>query len=465
MTELQGVRLRMVAWLVTGALFMEVLDGNIIATALPQMALSFRVDTLRLNVAMSAYLLTLGVLIPVSAWIADRFGPRRVFAWAIAGFTLSSLACGLAQDMGLFVALRVLQGASGALMVPVGRLLVLRHTPPAKRMAAMSNLVWPALVAPVIAPPLGGFIVTHASWHWIFFLNVPLGVLAFILALRLIPTMAPASRRPFDWPGFLLSGLGVFALLSGLDLLAASPDAAGLGLMVAGCALLFAALRHFRRAPNPMLDLAPMSVATFRAVILGGSVSRMAIGSLPFLLPLMFQLGFGLDAFRAGTLLLVVFVGNVGMKLVTTPILRRFGYRPVILVNGVLAAASLAACAWIDPDTPKAIVIAILLLSGMTRSMQFTSLGTLAFADVPDRQMGDANGLMNVVSQLSMAAGITLGALCVQLGAVLAERVPFEAPAASYKFALLVTAVLALAGLFDTLSLPKGAGDHFVGRK
>lgn len=464
MTAPRGARLRWVAWLVTGALFMEVLDGNIIATALPQMAISFGVDALRLNVAISAYLLALGVFIPVSGWVADRLGPRRVFACAIAGFTLTSLACGLVENLPAFVALRVLQGASGALMVPVGRLLVLRHTPPARRMAAMSNLVWPALVAPVIAPPLGGFIATHASWHWIFFLNVPLGALAFILALRLIPVLPPEPARRFDWAGFVLCGLGVFALLSGLDLLAAHPDAAGLGLLAAGGVLLMAALRHFRLATSPMLDLSPMRIPTFRAAMLGGSVSRMAIGSLPFLLPLMFQLGFGLDAFRAGALLLVVFVGNVGMKLVTTPILRRFGYRPIMLVNGVLAAASLAACALIGPDTPLAVVVAILLVSGMTRSMQFTSLGTLAFADVPDRQMADANGLFNVVSQVGMAAGITLGAMCVQFGLMLAQQVPFTAPAAAYKVALVAAAVVALAGLADTLRLPKGAGDHFVGR-
>lgn len=307
----------MLAWLVTGALFMEVLDGNIIATALPQMALSFGVDVLQLNVAMSAYLLALGVFIPVSGWVADRYGPRRVFACAVAGFTLTSLACGLVEHLPGFIALRVLQGACGALMVPVGRLLVLRQTPPQQRMAAMSNLVWPALVAPVIAPPLGGFIATHASWHWIFFINVPLGLLAFVLTLRLMPRLPPAPARPFDWTGFALSSPGMFALLAGLERLAAGPDAAGLALVTAGVLLLAAALRH----------------------------SRMVIGALPFLLPLMFQIGFGLDALQAGSLLLVVFVGNVGMKTVTTPILRRFGYRRVMLVNGVLAAMALAACA------------------------------------------------------------------------------------------------------------------------
>ncbi|MEN3112132.1 MFS transporter [Uliginosibacterium paludis] len=456
--------MRWVAWLVTAALFMEVLDGNIIATALPQMAESFGTDALRLNIAMSAYLLALGVFIPVSSWIADRLGARPVFAWAIAGFTAASLGCGLAGNLHLFVALRVLQGVFGALMVPVGRLLVLRNTPPAQRMVAMSNLVWPALVAPVIAPPLGGFITTHASWHLIFFINVPLGIIALLLALKLVPHVPPTAPRRFDWLGFLLSGLGIFLLLNGLDSLAAEPGIPGLGLLIGGLVLLAVALRHFRRVTNPMLDLSPMRIATFRVAMLGGSISRMAIGCLPFLLPLMFQLGLGMNAFHAGALLLVVFVGNVGLKTVTTPILRRFGYRPVMLFNGVLAAACLAACALIGPKSSMMLIVSILLLCGMTRSMQFTSLGTIAFADVPDRQMGDANALFNVVSQVSMAAGITLGAMAVQFGLQLKEWAGWTVPAAEFKFALLLSALVALLGLVDVLSLPRDAGDRFVGR-
>lgn len=349
-------------------------------------------------------------------------------------------------------------------MVPVGRLLVLRNTPPAQRMVAMSNLVWPALVAPVIAPPLGGFITTHASWHLIFFINVPLGILALLLALKLVPHVPPAAPRRFDWLGFVLSGLGIFSLLNGLDLLAAEPEVPGLGLLIVGLVLLAFALRHFRRVTSPMLDLSPMRIATFRVALLGGSISRMAIGCLPFLLPLMFQLGLGMNAFHAGGLLLVVFVGNVGLKTVTTPILRRFGYRSVMLVNGVLAAACLAACALIGPKSSMMLIVPILLLCGMTRSMQFTSLGTIAFADVPDRQMGDANALFNVVSQVSMAAGITLGAMAVRFGLQLKAWAGWTAPAAEFKFALLLSAWVALLGLVDVLSLPRDAGDRFVGR-
>ncbi|KAB0622071.1 MFS transporter [Castellaniella defragrans] len=464
MSALQDARLRLVMFLVTGAMFMEVLDGNIIATALPDMSRSFGIDAVRLNVAISAYLLALGAFIPVSGWMTDRYGPRRVFACAIAGFTLTSLGCGLVENLHAFVVLRVLQGASGALMVPVGRLLVLRHTPQERRMAAMSNLVWPALVAPVIAPPLGGFIASHLDWHWIFFLNVPLGILGFVLALWLIPPLEPAPRRPFDWTGFALCGLGIFALLGALERLAATIDPAGLALLAGGAVLAAAALRHLRRAVAPMLSLAPLRIATFRVVAIGGSVTRMAIGSLPFLLPLMFQLGFGMNAFEAGLLLLVVFAGNLGMKAVTTPILRRFGYRPVMLWNGLLAAASLAACALLTPSMPLPLLLPILFVHGMARSMQFTCLGTLAFADVPEARMADANGLFNVVSQLGMAAGITLGALAVRLGEALAGALDIAGQAFPYRVAFMIAAGIALAGLLDTVRLPKGAGDHFVAR-
>ena len=461
---LQDTRLRLVTFLVTGAMFMEVLDGNIIATALPDMGRSLGTDAVQLSIAISAYLLALGVFIPVSGWMTDRYGPRRVFACAIGGFTLTSLGCGLVNDLDAFIVLRVLQGASGALMVPVGRLLVLRYTPPHQRMQAMSNLVWPALVAPVIAPPLGGFIASHMNWHWIFFLNEPLGIVGLALALWLIPPMELPPRKPFDWTGFMLCGLGIFALMGALEWLSATVDATALAVLASGLLLILAATRHFRKAAAPMLSLAPLRVETFRTVMLGGSISRVAIGSLPFLLPLMFQIGFGMDAFRAGLLLLVVFAGNLGMKAITTPILRRFGYRQVMIWNGVLAAASLAACALLSASMPLALLLPILFIHGMARSMQFTCLGTLAFADVPEARMADANGLFNVVTQLAMAAGITLGALAIRAGEGLAGALDIVGPAFPYRVAFMMAAVIVLIGLLDTVRLPRSAGDRFVGR-
>ncbi|RKP53586.1 MFS transporter [Pararobbsia silviterrae] len=458
------VHLNLVMILVTGALFMEILDGTIIATALPAMARSFGVSAVALNVGVSAYLLALGVFIPASGWVADRYGARRVFGIAIALFTLTSALCGASTGMGTFVALRILQGIAGAMMVPVGRLVVMRYTPKDQLMSAMATLIWPALVAPVLGPPIGGFITTHFGWRWIFYLNVPLGIAALIAAWFVIPDARGEADRRFDLLGFVLCGAGTFASLSGLERIDAHIDAWSIGLLVGGIAIVMAAIAHLRRSDAPLVDLKPYSIPTFRASLRGGSLSRMAIGSAPFLLPLMFQVGFGYDAFHSGLLVLAVFAGNLGMKSITTPMLRRFGFRPIMIWNGVLCAFMLAACAWLEPTTPTLATVIILIIGGMTRSMQFTVLGSLAFADVPKPQMSHANGLFNTVSQLAMAAGITMGALAVRVGHYAVTHLGFTSVGSEYRFAFVLVALFSLIGLIDAVKLPRGAADHFVSR-
>jgi EmrB/QacA subfamily drug resistance transporter len=455
-------RLRLINFLVTGSLFMENLDGSIIATALPQMAKSFGSNALELNLGISAYLLALGVFIPATGWVADRFGARRVFGTAIALFTITSVLCGSANSLGMFIALRILQGISGAMMVPVGRLVVLRWTPKPKLMAALQALVWPALVAPVIGPPLGGFITTHATWRWIFYLNVPLGLAAFIAAWRLVPDVRESVARRFDWIGFVLCGAGTFMLLIGMERLAANFDTVSWVEVVLGLGVLAMAIRHLRRADSPMLDLSPMGIATFRACMRGGSLTRMAIGAAPFLLPLMFQVGFGYSAFTSGLLVLAVFAGNLALKTVTTPILKRFGYRKVTLRNGVLCALGLAACGAITPGMPVALTVLILFISGLTRSMQFTVYGTLAFADVSKDRMSDANGLFNTINQVSMAAAVTLGSLCVRAGQALGPLPFLAGPGEPFRFAFILVGLFGAIGLIDFISLPKDAGQAFV---
>jgi EmrB/QacA subfamily drug resistance transporter len=463
--RLDPARLRLLLFLVTGAMFMEILDGAIIAPALPAMAQAFGTSALQLNIGISAYLLAVGIFVPASGWIAERFGTRRIFMLAIILFTISSALCALATSLDAFVALRILQGCSGALMVPVGRLVILKYTPQENLMAAMSALIWPALVAPVIGPPLGGFITQHLGWHWIFLLNVPLGMVALAVARIVVPDIRAAQPRSFDWPGFLLCASGTFSLLLGLEWLTQDIDPISCALMLAGVLLLWAAVRHFRRSSTPMLNLSVFGVRTFRVAMLGGSLSRMAIGSAPFLLTLMFQVGFGYDAFHAGLLVLTVFAGNLLMKTVTTPILRRFGYRRVLLVNGWLCATSLAACALLQPGTSWLLMVPLLVVGGMTRSMQFTALGTLGFADVPKTSMADANGLFNTVSQLTMAAGITLAAMFVRTGHALAELGGSAQTAAGYQIAFVFLGLIVLCSLLEIRAMPAGAGDHFIARK
>jgi len=461
---LHPARLLMVMVLVTGAMFMEILDGTIITTALPSMAQSFGTSAIELNIGVSAYLLALGIFIPASGWIADRFGARTIFALAITLFTASSALCGGAQSFAFFLTLRILQGIAGAMMVPVGRLVVLRYTPKEKLMAAMSNLVWPALVAPVLGPPLGGFITTHFGWRWLFYLNVPLGLAALAACLAVVPQVREVESRPFDWPGFLLCGAGTFALLSGLERAVVGIDVVCGALIAVGLGLLGVAIRHFRRAATPMLDLSSYAIPTFRVSLGGGSLLRMSIGSAPFLLPLMFQEGFGYDAFHSGLLVLALFAGNLGIKSITTRILRRFGYRPVLIWNGVICVLSLAACALLQPGTPVAVTVILLAIGGMSRSMEFTTLSTLAFSDVPKPGISHANGLFSTVSQIALAAGITLAALGVRAGRLIANHFDLRASGIDYRIAFLFVATIALVGLIDAMRLPRGAGDHFVDR-
>ncbi len=450
--------------LVTGALFMEILDGTVIATALPAMARSFGTTAVALNIGVSAYLLALGVFVPASGWVVDRFGARRVFAFAIALFTLTSALCGVSNGLVSFVVLRVIQGIAGALMVPVGRLVVMRSTPKERLMAAMQSLIWPALIAPVLGPPVGGFITTHFGWRWIFYLNVPIGLIALVVACFIIPDAREARERRFDWTGFLLSGAGTFTLLTGLERADARLDAMAFAMLAVGIALLIVAIRHLMRARDPLVDLSACSIPTFRAALRGGSLARMAIGSAPFLLPLMFQVGFGYDAFHSGLLVLAVFAGNLAMKSVTTPILQRFGYRPVMIWNGVFCAVCLAACAWLQQDTPVVVTVLLLFLSGMTRSMQFTVLGTIAYADVAKERMSDANSLFNTASQIAMAAGITLGALGVRLGHFVALHADWHGSGIEYRVAFVLIGIVALGSIVDAIRLPKGAADHFITR-
>ena len=459
-----GFRMRVIMALVTGAMFIEILDGTIITTALPSMAVSFGTTAIALNLGISAYLLSLGVFIPASGWIADRFGARTVFASAIGIFTLASVLCGMTSDIHAFVALRIFQGMAGAMMVPVGRLVVLRFTPKEDLVGAISALVWPALIAPILGPPLGGFITTHWGWRWIFYINVPLGVLGLLATWWLIPNIKSDTPRRFDWMGFVLCGSSSFALLYGLEALTASADVEGLLTFLMGLGLLMLAIRHLRQSPHPLIDLAPAHIATMRVALRGGSFYRIAISSAPFLLPLFFQLGLGYDAFHSGLLVLALFAGNLGMKSMATGMLNRFGHRSVLIWNGCLCSLSIAVCAALTPEWPIVLTVIVLIVGGMTRSMQFTTLNTLAYSDIPKSQMSDANSLFNSATQLSNAMAITLSALCVRAGQSLVEWATLP-DGYEFRIAFLMMASFALMGLIDSRGLSRDAARHLLKKR
>lgn len=456
------------ALLVASAFFMEFLDGTVIATALPDMAKSFGVAAIDLNIGISAYLLTLAVLIPANGWIAERFGARFIFTLALSIFTISSLFCGLANSVTSFVLMRVLQGVGGAMMVPVGRLVVLQTTPKNQLIKAIALLTWPGLVAPIIGPPLGGFITTYASWHWIFFLNIPLGIIAICLSLKLMPNLAITEKRAFDWGGFALTGIAMLCLVTGLELFSQQDFSWMNGLLVLGmgCGALLWSLQHLKRAKTPLINLNALSIPSFKIMMRGGFMLRTTISSAPFMLPLMFQVGFGMNAFQAGSLVLAVFAGNLAMKPATTRLIHYFGFRKLLIGNGVVCVFSLLFCAFLSPDTPQFWTLLLLFIGGLSRSMQFTGVNSLAFSDVPTPLMNSANTLFSTSIQLANGLGITLGALSIRLGSFLTEEFGYTSmQGAGFRFGFVMIAILTAIGVYDMMRLATNAGDSVLSKK
>ena len=440
-----------VSILVATAFFMENLDGTVIATALPDMGKSFHVSPVDLNIGMTAYLLMLAVFIPISGWVADRVGARTVFVSAIAIFTVSSILCGLSNGILTFTGARVIQGIGGAMMVPVGRLVVLRTTEKHNLIDAITFITWPGLIAPVVGPPVGGFITTYASWHWIFFLNVPLGIIGMALSSRIIPNLKEDHVKPFDWLGFVLSASACVSFVYGMELVGREsaqwkPTAAYL---VAGCVLGLVSVLHFLRSPAPLLNLALLKIKTFAITLQGGSLFRIAISVSPFLLPLMFQVGFGLNAFQSGLLMLGLFTGNLLMKSVVTPVLRRFGFRNVLTTNGMLNAILTASCALLFPQTARIFVLFILFLNGLSRSMQFTAVGTLAFADITKPDMSTATSFFSMITQMSMGMGVAVGAIALRLAGYLDGNSVGAPTTKEFHVAFLLVAVLSVLATLD----------------
>jgi len=458
---LSPARARQVAWIVAATFFMEMLDGSIVVTALPAIAREFGTDTMTAALSVTVYLAAMVAGIPLSGWLAQRLGAREVFAGAVGAFAIASLACGVSPTYETFVVARIVQGVSAAFMSPVGRLVVLRETPRHRIIEGIALITWPGLIAPILGPPLGGLISTHASWRWIFLINVPLGLVALAFVLRRFPRRAVDARHhPFDLAGFVWTGLATTLLVLGLTWLGEGHHGLPLTLTLIACgaACVVGAVRHARRVPAPLLDLDAVRVRTFEvATVTAGFVSRVAINATPFLLPLMFQVGFGMDAVQAGVLLIFYMGGNLAMKGITTPLLRRFGFRSVMLTNGALCAASILACSLLRADTALPVTAALLVVAGMTRSLNFTAVATLAFADIGDAQRPGATALATLLQQLAMALGVAFGASVIGLSRAL--RGAASAAEADFIHAWLVVGVMMLGAVALMLRLAPDAGD------
>jgi EmrB/QacA subfamily drug resistance transporter len=404
------------AFIIATALFMENMDGTVISTSLPAIALDLHQDPIVLKLALTSYMLTLAVFIPASGWVADRFGARTVFCSAIVIFTLGSILCGASSSLSTLIAARVFQGLGGAMMVPVGRLVLLRSIAKSDLVSAMAYLTVPALIGPVAGPPLGGFITTYFHWRWIFWINVPIGVLGVLLSLRFIQNLREEAVPRFDFRGFILSGVGLLSLISGLSMVGRgiAPYWLVAAMVAIGVLSLAAYVRHAGANEDAILDLKLLKIPTFFSGVMGGLVFRIGIGAMPFLLPLLLQVGFGLTPFESGSLTFATAAGALLMKFTASTALRWFGFRQTLVVNGLISGAFLGACALFTPSTPHWLLLMTLLTGGFFRSLQFTALNAISYADVDPSRMSRATSFASVSQQMSGAVGVAVAAMCVE---------------------------------------------------
>jgi EmrB/QacA subfamily drug resistance transporter len=457
-------RERLVPLIVAVALFMENMDSTVIATSLPAIAADIGSNPLELKLAITSYLLALAIFIPASGWMADRFGARTVFRTAIMVFLAGSIGCALSHSLLHFVVARFIQGSGGAMMSPVGRLVLVRTIDRRNLVNAMALLTMPALIGPILGPALGGFITTYATWHWIFLINIPIGLVGIALVSRFFENLRADRIEPFDLPGLALIGLGVGGIAFGLTVTGIRfvPGWIAVVLVGGGAASTFAYVRRSRGMPAPVIDLTLFRLATFRAGVVGGFLFRIGAGALPFLLPLLMQLGFGMTPFQSGMITLSSAVGAMMMKWAVPRILRRVGFRRVLTWNAAIAAIMLAACAAFNETTPVPVMVAVLLLGGFFRSLQFTSVNAIAFADVEPGRISRATALIAVGQQLSQSFGVAFGALAVET--VLAVNGKTALAAADFPPAFLVVALISATSIPFFSRLPAEAGAEMADR-
>lgn len=450
---------RLPTLIVAAALFMETMEATAVATALPQMAHDYGESPVTLKLALTVYMVGLAMFIPASTWLADRIGTRRVFRLALSLFALGSAGCAVSPTLMWLVLARFVQSVGGAMMVPVGRMVLLKLVPQHHLVHMLSRLALPAMLGPVLGPVVGGLITTHSHWRLLFVINLPVALVIWALAGRCIPQFVEADTRRLDARGFLLCSGSLGALSLGLaslgqrqlDLLTA------LVLTVVGVIGLVVYARHARHATQPLLDLSLLKLPTLAAGVLGGSMFRIGIGATPFLLSLKFQIELGMDAARAGLLLTASAVGAMLVKTVSAHVLRRFGFRPVLLGNGFLAALSMMCFGFIELSTPMIWMVAVLLAGGLSRSLQFSALHSISYADVPRPRLGPATALASSVQQLSLSLGVTLGAQALTLSAQThAHALP---DSADFRFAFLVVGCCAMVSLWWPWRLAASAGE------
>lgn len=456
MTEL--FRRNFIPLVVATGLFMENLDATVLATSLPAIAKDLNSNPIHLKLAVTTYLLALAVFIPASGWMADRFGAKNVFRAAMVVFSVGSIACGLSSDLGSLVAARIVQGIGGAMMAPVGRLIVLRTIPKTDMINAIAWLTVPALVGPVLGPPLGGFLTTYFSWRWIFWINIPVALVGIVLITRLIPDTRESGTRTFDALGFFLIGPGLSLFLTGVTLMGLDLLDRDMVLLItlSGAVLLALYVWHALRVPEPIIDLRLLAIPTYRAGVLGGFLYRTGLGAGPFLLPLLFQTGFGMTAFQSGLMTFATGIGAMFMKTQAAAIIRRYGFKRVLIANAVISSLFAALPSLFVSSTPALLIVSLFLVGGLSRSLQFTSVNTLAYADVPPERLSRATSFAAALQELSGSVGVTIAAMGLQGMQYLRGGSAIDA--AHFPPVFLLIGLVSLSSILFFSRLSRGAG-------
>jgi len=444
------------------ALFMEQMDSTVIATSLPAIASDIGTSAVALKLAVTSYLVALAIFIPISGWMSDRFGAKNIFRLAILVFVIGSVCCAFSNSILTFVLSRFLQGIGGSMMTPVGRLLLVRGTPRNELVNAMAWLTIPALLGPIMGPPLGGFLTTYLSWHWVFWINVPISILGIALVTKFLPEGEPRSPRPIDFPGFVLSSIAFTGLVFGMSVvsLPALPIYYGYGTIILGAVAGAIYLWHAQHTEFPLLDPRMLRYPLFRAGILGASNFRIGIGAIPFLLPLMLQLGFGLNPIQSGMVTFASAIGALASKFVAQRIYQRYGFRNVLGTGVVLSAAFIAVNGFFTAATPELLITGCLLVGGLVRSTCFTGVNAMVFSDIDDADSSQATAINSVAQQISIATGVAVAGALLD---VFAATHGGDVQLGDFHLAFFVVAGISALAAVTFFRLPHNAGSEVSG--
>ena len=462
--ETQGsARGIVVAMIIASAAFLELKDANALVIALPTLATDFGVQSLDLSLTITAYVVTLAVFIPMSGWVADRFGARRVFSVAMVVFLLGSSLCALSESLDQLVAARILQALGGSFMTPVGRLILLRSFPRGELVSLMAWFGFPMLIGPLASPLIGGALVDMASWHWIFWMNLPVGAVILILVARYVPDVPKGPRAAFDWRGWVPLSLGLFALMAGLEAIGAETSHVLIVVLLIATGIAALALYAFIawRQPDPLIDVRLLKIPSFRAAITGGLAFRLGSNILPFLVPMLLQVVYGYDALTTGFVAAAAVVGALASRIVVVPIMKALTPLPFMICTALLAALAAMALAFIEAGGQIALLIAALLVGGFMRALHVTGLSAFAYAEIGDELTARATSFSSTMQQVGMALGIAAGAILVH---VVRDSPTAPLTHGEFAFAFIVAGVLCAAAIPAYLRVPRTAVESLISK-